>query len=223
MRAMETPDDDRRPASLHLQRWPAAGRRARHGADRARPGRAHRPLRGPAAAAQCRRLARRPATTSAATAAARAARGAIAGPHSLLADLGCGDRRACARGGRLVLLGHSLGGLVAARFVAEGLRARPARWSRASTAWCCRRRRSTPGMKLVQKYCWRWRRRAGADLAPGQRPEAGVDLPRPRGRAPLRRRPAGARPRHAAAGALHRRRRRAGARPRAAHGGRRRC
>ena len=57
-------------------------------------------------------------------------RGVIADSHALLSDLALvvdalrGD-------GPHVLLGHSLGGLVAARFVAEGLAGLPAPWSRA--------------------------------------------------------------------------------------------
>ena len=57
------------------------------------------------------------------------ARGTIAGQQSLLADLGAVSDHVRA-GGRLVLLGHSLGGLIAARFVAEGLRNPAARWFR---------------------------------------------------------------------------------------------
>ena len=62
-------------------------------------------------------------------------RGAIAHDDSLLDDLALvidalhGDRPA-----PLVLLGHSMGGAVAARFVAEGLAAQPAPWWRAVTA-----------------------------------------------------------------------------------------
>ncbi|HSM21995.1 MAG TPA: lysophospholipase [Rubrivivax sp.] len=57
------------------------------------------------------------------------ARGTIAGQQSLLADLGAVSDHV-REGGRLVLLGHSLGGLIAARFVAEGLRTPAARWFR---------------------------------------------------------------------------------------------
>ena len=57
------------------------------------------------------------------------ARGTIAGQQSLLADLGAVSDHV-REGGRLVLLGHSLGGLIAARFVAEGLRNPAARWFR---------------------------------------------------------------------------------------------
>ena len=92
-------------------------------------------------------------------------RGRLAAADDLLLDLSrVIDAVRAAHDGPLVLLGHSLGGLVAARFVAEGVRAcrRPQRATRLrnrsrrtrrasrrsgsarSTRWCCRRRRSTP-------------------------------------------------------------------------------
>jgi alpha-beta hydrolase superfamily lysophospholipase len=61
-------------------------------------------------------------------------RGAVAAHHSLCADLAevIDDLRTDEGpfAGPFVLLGHSMGGLVAARFVAEALAARPAAWSR---------------------------------------------------------------------------------------------
>lgn len=61
------------------------------------------------------------------------ARGRLAADDSLLADL-AGVWDACSAeipaGLPRVLLGHSLGGLVAARFVAEALQPQPAAWSR---------------------------------------------------------------------------------------------
>ena len=57
------------------------------------------------------------------------ARGAMHGPHCLLADLSAVFDH-CGGSGRHVLLGHSLGGLIAARFVAESLTPRAARWAR---------------------------------------------------------------------------------------------
>ena len=60
------------------------------------------------------------------------ARGAIGRSDSLLADLS--QVVDAVRGelpAPLILLGHSMGGLIAARFVAEGLQARPAAWHRA--------------------------------------------------------------------------------------------
>jgi alpha-beta hydrolase superfamily lysophospholipase len=59
------------------------------------------------------------------------ARGVIPASDSLLADLALVvDQLRGARPGPLVLLGHSMGGAVAARFVAESLAPRPAAWSR---------------------------------------------------------------------------------------------
>ena len=60
------------------------------------------------------------------------ARGRLAADDDLLADLARGHRRACAprRAGPLVLLGHSLGGLVAARFVAGALESPRPAWQR---------------------------------------------------------------------------------------------
>jgi predicted alpha/beta hydrolase len=98
-------------------------------------------------------------------------RGRLAAADDLLLDLSrVIDAVRAAHDGPLVLLGHSLGGLVAARFVAEGRTARRGRsraarvaarwrrrpWSRRSgTArsmrWCCRRRRSTPACSAAQK------------------------------------------------------------------------
>ncbi len=57
-------------------------------------------------------------------------RGAIAGENTLLVDLGAvTEHLRNSAGGPLVLLGHSLGGLVAARFVAESLMNSASRWS----------------------------------------------------------------------------------------------
>jgi len=53
--------------------------------------------------------------------------------------------------GMLVLLGHSLGGLIAARFVAEGLAATPADWYRAVDALVLSSPALDPGMNGVQK------------------------------------------------------------------------
>jgi len=60
------------------------------------------------------------------------ARGALPDDAALLRDLATAidAQRATAAAGPLVLLGHSMGGLVAARFVAEALAAQPAAWSR---------------------------------------------------------------------------------------------
>ncbi|HUG23628.1 alpha/beta hydrolase [Piscinibacter sp.] len=53
--------------------------------------------------------------------------------------------------GPLVLLGHSMGGLVAARFVAEGLAPQPAPWHRAVDALVLSSPALDPGMNAVQK------------------------------------------------------------------------
>lgn len=65
------------------------------------------------------------------------ARGVIAAPHSLLADLALAidffrtpAHAARMRGGPVVLLGDSMGGTVAGRFVAEALADAPAAWAR---------------------------------------------------------------------------------------------
>lgn len=59
------------------------------------------------------------------------ARGRIDRDDALLEDLaGVIDALRSAHAGRLMLLGHSMGGLIAARFVAEGLQPQPARWHR---------------------------------------------------------------------------------------------
>jgi len=53
--------------------------------------------------------------------------------------------------GPLVLLGHSLGGLIAARFVAEGLCASPAAWHRPVEALVLSSPAIDPGMNAAQK------------------------------------------------------------------------
>jgi alpha-beta hydrolase superfamily lysophospholipase len=59
------------------------------------------------------------------------ARGAIGAADDLLADLASVvDAARTTMPGPLTLLGHSMGGVVAARFVAEGLSASPASWHR---------------------------------------------------------------------------------------------
>jgi len=58
-------------------------------------------------------------------------RGRIASNDALLRDLSrVIDAARAAQPGPLLLLGHSMGGLIAARFVAEGLQATPAAWHR---------------------------------------------------------------------------------------------
>jgi alpha-beta hydrolase superfamily lysophospholipase len=74
------------------------------------------------------------------------ARGFIPREHSLLGDLAriVDGVREQGRPGPLVLLGHSMGGLVASRFVAECLAAEPAAWSRAVDALVL----SSPALQL---------------------------------------------------------------------------
>jgi alpha-beta hydrolase superfamily lysophospholipase len=80
------------------------------------------------------------------------ARGAIAQPDSLLDDLSVvidALRRETQH--PLVLLGHSLGGLIAARFVAEGLAVRPAAWWRPIDALVLSSPALDPGMNGLQR------------------------------------------------------------------------
>jgi alpha-beta hydrolase superfamily lysophospholipase len=79
-------------------------------------------------------------------------RGAIAKPDDLLRDLArvIDALRLRARG-PLVLLGHSMGGLVAGRFVAEGLSAHPASWHRPVDGLVMSSPALDPGMRAWQK------------------------------------------------------------------------
>lgn len=79
-------------------------------------------------------------------------RGAIAADDSLLADLSrVIDGLRQRHGGPLVLLGHSMGGLVAGRFVAEGLMPKPAHWWRPVDALVMSSPALDPGMNGLQK------------------------------------------------------------------------
>lgn len=80
-------------------------------------------------------------------------RGDIAAPDSLLSDLGAFLRevRGADAARPLVLIGHSLGGLVAARFVAEGLAARPAGWHLPVDGLVLSSPAIDPGLSAVQK------------------------------------------------------------------------
>ncbi|HSW03134.1 alpha/beta hydrolase [Aquabacterium sp.] len=79
-------------------------------------------------------------------------RGAIATDDSLLADLALViDATRQRHGGPLVLLGHSMGGLVVGRFVAEGLSAKPSSWWRPVDALVMSSPALDPGMNLFQK------------------------------------------------------------------------
>jgi alpha-beta hydrolase superfamily lysophospholipase len=80
------------------------------------------------------------------------AQGDIAEPDSLLADLGrVIDALREHHAGPLVLLGHSLGGLVAARYVAEGLMPQPAPWAKEVEALVLSSPALDPGMSGLQK------------------------------------------------------------------------
>jgi alpha-beta hydrolase superfamily lysophospholipase len=80
------------------------------------------------------------------------ARGRIAHADDLLRDLALVIDHVRSRWpGRLVVLGHSLGGLVAARFAAEALAREPAEWSRALDALALSSPALDPGLTPVQK------------------------------------------------------------------------
>ena len=85
--------------------------------------------------------------------ASEGARGALAKPDSLLTDLArVIDAVRGARPGRLLLLGHSMGGLVAARFVAGGLEGSPApAWFRPVDALILSSPAFDAGMSAAQK------------------------------------------------------------------------
>lgn len=79
-------------------------------------------------------------------------RGDLPHAHALLEDLGRAVDRARAHSpAKLVLLGHSLGGVVAARFVAEGLRDQAAAWFREVDALMLSSPALDPGMSLAQR------------------------------------------------------------------------
>jgi alpha-beta hydrolase superfamily lysophospholipase len=80
------------------------------------------------------------------------ARGRLNESDDLLRDLALVvDRVRAQAPAPLVLLGHSLGGLIAARFVAEGLRPQPARWYRRVDALVLSSPALDPGMNAAQK------------------------------------------------------------------------
>lgn len=80
-------------------------------------------------------------------------RGDIAQPDSLLRDLGAfiDEVRRTDAARPLVLIGHSLGGLVVARFVAEAFAPQPATWSRAVDGAVLSSPAIDPGLSAVQK------------------------------------------------------------------------
>jgi alpha-beta hydrolase superfamily lysophospholipase len=80
------------------------------------------------------------------------ARGRIPSADALLRDLArVIDAVRAAHPGPLILLGHSLGGLIAARFVAEGLQAHPVPWHRAVDALVLSSPALDAGMGAFQK------------------------------------------------------------------------
>jgi alpha-beta hydrolase superfamily lysophospholipase len=80
-------------------------------------------------------------------------RGDIARPDSLLHDLGdfLDEVRRTDAARPLVLIGHSLGGLVVARFVAESVAPQPAPWSRSVDGVVLSSPAIDPGLHPVQK------------------------------------------------------------------------
>ena len=81
------------------------------------------------------------------------ARGGLADSHALLADVALvhDDLRRAWPAGAHVLLGHSLGGLIAARFAAEALGTAPAPWSRPLSGLVLSSPALDPGMSAAQK------------------------------------------------------------------------
>lgn len=79
-------------------------------------------------------------------------KGGLAAADDLLRDLaGVIDDTRARQPGTLLLLGHSLGGLIAARFVAEGLQPSPAAWRRPVDRLVLSSPALDPGMNAVQK------------------------------------------------------------------------
>ncbi|WP_326534808.1 alpha/beta hydrolase [Pseudorhodoferax sp.] len=97
------------------------------------------------------------------------ARGDLPAPDALCADLAAVfDRLQQEDDGQApLLLGHSMGGLVAARFVAEALAPRPAAWSRAVPALLLSSPALDPGMNGVQKLLLALMARVAPGMAVG--------------------------------------------------------
>lgn len=134
---------------LHLQRWPAPG--AAHGTVQIVHGLGEHIGRYAALAAMLNAAGWHVAGHDhRGHGRSEGARGTIASEHSLLADLGAVSDHV-REGGRLLLLGHSLGGLIAARFVAEGLRNPAARWFRDVDGLVLSSPALDPGLGAAQK------------------------------------------------------------------------
>ena len=82
------------------------------------------------------------------------ARGALADSHAFLADVALvqDQIRRQLPAGPLVLLGHSLGGLIAARFAAEALAPLPAPWSRPLAGLVLSSPALDPGLSGAQQF-----------------------------------------------------------------------
>jgi len=95
------------------------------------------------------------------------ARGALPHADALLADLARVIDALHVPGERLVLLGHSMGGLVAARFVAEALAPHPAAWSRTPHALVLSSPALDAGLNAFQKLQLKLAEKAAPDRALG--------------------------------------------------------
>jgi alpha-beta hydrolase superfamily lysophospholipase len=96
------------------------------------------------------------------------ARGRLPGDEALLDDLAqVIDATRAAWPGPLLLLGHSMGGLVAARFVAEALGEAPAPWSRPVEALVLSSPALDPGMSIPHKLLLAMLGRLAPNLAVG--------------------------------------------------------
>lgn len=96
------------------------------------------------------------------------ARGCIDRDAALLEDLALViDAARAQHPGRLVLLGHSMGGLIASRFVAEALRPQPAAWSREVDALVLSSPALAADMNAAQKLLLATLGRLAPDLAVG--------------------------------------------------------
>lgn len=95
-------------------------------------------------------------------------RGRIARDDALLEDLALViDMVRARQPGRLLLLGHSMGGLIAARFVAEALQPQPAAWSREVDALVLSSPALAADMNAVQRLLLATLGRLAPDLAVG--------------------------------------------------------